>query len=82
VERGPTAPERPPAPAPDIRALTPDELTVARLVQRGASNKEVASALYLSVRTVELRLTNVYRKLGLRSRRELRSLTSLDEALP
>ena len=37
----------------------------------GASNRQVASTTYVSVRTVELRLTSIYRKLGIRSRKEL-----------
>lgn len=55
-------------PAP---VLTPEELRVATLVAEGASNRQVANAIYASVRTVELRLTSVYRKLGIRSRKEL-----------
>lgn len=51
--------------------LTPDEQRVAELVASGASNRQVASTTYVSVRTVELRLTSVYRKLGIRSRKEL-----------
>lgn len=58
------------------RAGDPDELTeaerrIAELVAAGSSNKEVAAALFLSVKTVEVTLTRVYRKLGLRSRTEL-----------
>lgn len=51
--------------------LTPEELRVATLVAEGASNRQVANAIYASVRTVELRLTSIYRKLGIRSRKEL-----------
>ncbi len=61
----------------DLGSLTADELTIARLVHRGATNKDVAHALYVSVRTVELRLTSIYRKLGIGSRRELRQLAGL-----
>ena len=58
------------------RAGDPDELTgaerrIAELVAEGRSNKEVAAALFLSVKTVEVTLTRVYRKLGVRSRSEL-----------
>jgi len=58
------------------RVGDPDELTeaerrIAALVAAGSSNKEVAAALFLSVKTVEVTLTRVYRKLGLRSRTEL-----------
>jgi DNA-binding CsgD family transcriptional regulator len=51
--------------------LTPTEQRVADLVAEGRSNKEVADALFVSVRTVEANLTRVYAKLGIRSRTEL-----------
>ena len=47
-------------------------LDVAELVRDGASNREIAARLYLSVKTVEATLTRVYRKLGVNSRRQLR----------
>jgi DNA-binding NarL/FixJ family response regulator len=40
-------------------------------VAEGRSNKEVAAALFLAVRTVESHLSHVYAKLGVRSRTEL-----------
>ncbi|HEX5027635.1 MAG TPA: AAA family ATPase [Gaiellaceae bacterium] len=51
--------------------LTDAERRVAELVAEGRSNKDVASALFISVKTVEVTLTRVYRKLGVRSRVEL-----------
>ena len=51
--------------------LTPQELRVAAIVAGGATNKEAAAALFLSVKTVEFHLGHVYRKLGIRSRTEL-----------
>ena len=51
--------------------LTPTETKVAELVAQGLSNKEVASALYVTVRTVETHLSKAYAKLGVRSRSEL-----------
>ena len=51
--------------------LTPTERRVAELVAQGRSNKEVAAALFLAVRTVEAHLSHVYAKLGVRSRTEL-----------
>lgn len=52
-------------------ALTPQELQVATVVAGGATNKEAAVALFLSTKTIEFHLGNVYRKLGIRSRTEL-----------
>jgi len=57
--------------AQDAGELTDAEQRIADLVAEGRSNKEVASALFLSVKTVEVTLTRVYRKLGVRSRSEL-----------
>jgi DNA-binding CsgD family transcriptional regulator len=51
--------------------LTSQETRVALLVARGLTNKEVAATLFLSAKTVEHHLGNVYRKRGLRSRSEL-----------
>ncbi len=64
--------------------LTSQETRVALLVARGLTNKEVAAALFLSPKTVEHHLGNVYRKRGLRSRTELTRAfaTSLDRAEP
>lgn len=41
------------------------------LVREGASNQEAAAKLYLSVKTVEARLTRIYQKLDVRSRAQL-----------
>ena len=51
--------------------LTAAERRVAELVGQGLSNREVASALFLSAKTVEFHLRNIFRKLGVRSRTEL-----------
>ncbi|MCM4079664.1 helix-turn-helix transcriptional regulator [Paractinoplanes hotanensis] len=53
--------------------LTSTELRIAALVRDGASNREIAVRLYLSVKTVEATLTRIYRKLGVRSRTQLSS---------
>jgi DNA-binding CsgD family transcriptional regulator len=60
-----------PSTHPTLRALTPQELRIALRVAAGETNREVAAALYLSPKTVENTLTNVYSKLGVRSRTEL-----------
>lgn len=52
-------------------SLTASELRVARLAAAGQSNPEIAQALFVTRRTVEVHLTNAYRKLGIRSRDQL-----------
>lgn len=56
---------------PALSVLTEAELRLARLVGQGASNQEAAAKLYLSVKTVEARLTRIYQKLDVRSRAQL-----------
>jgi DNA-binding CsgD family transcriptional regulator len=51
--------------------LTPSELRVARLTASGMTNKDVASALFISPKTVEHNLSSGYRTLGVRTRAEL-----------
>ena len=53
------------------QTLTATEQHVAELVAQGRSNREVAEALYITVRTVEANLTRIYAKLGVRSRTQL-----------
>ncbi len=53
--------------------LTPTELRVAELAAVGSRNKEIAGALFVSVKSVEASLSRVYAKLGIRSRVELAS---------
>jgi ATP/maltotriose-dependent transcriptional regulator MalT len=66
------------AAAPDSPAgllgLSRSELAVARLVATGLTNREVASELYVSVKTVEYHLRNRYIKLDITSRRALAAL--------
>ena len=56
---------------PDPDRLTPAERRVAAQAASGASNAEIAAALYVSVNTVETHLQHVYTKLGIRSRSKL-----------
>jgi DNA-binding CsgD family transcriptional regulator len=60
-----------PSSSGSVTSLTAQELHVALVVAGGATNKEVSVALFISPKTVEFHLSNVYRKLGLRSRTEL-----------
>jgi DNA-binding CsgD family transcriptional regulator len=55
--------------------LTPQELQVAGLVQQGLSNRDVAAQLFLSPRTIDFHLRNVFAKTGVTSRVELARLT-------
>ncbi|MEB0285408.1 MULTISPECIES: helix-turn-helix transcriptional regulator [Cryobacterium] len=61
---------------PLLATLAPDERLVAELVQQGKRNKEIAAELFVSLRTVEVRLTRTYNKLGAKSRSHLIALLS------
>jgi len=52
-------------------SLTASEWRVAQLAARGASNRDIAAALFISTRTVENHLSRVYRKLDISSRDRL-----------
>ncbi|MDQ3865604.1 MAG: AAA family ATPase [Actinomycetota bacterium] len=54
-----------------VDALTASERRVARMAAEGMSNKEIAQALFVTVKAVEVHLSSVYRKLGIDSRRRL-----------
>jgi DNA-binding NarL/FixJ family response regulator len=51
--------------------LTPQETQVATLVGQGMTNRDAAAQLYLSARTVDHHLRNIFVKLGISSRAEL-----------
>jgi DNA-binding CsgD family transcriptional regulator len=59
---------------PSRENLTVTESRVADLVAEGRSNKEVAAALFVTVKGVEAHLSRIYRKLGVKSRAELMRL--------
>jgi DNA-binding CsgD family transcriptional regulator/tetratricopeptide (TPR) repeat protein len=65
---GETARKRDPSTLDD---LTPQELQIAALVAEGLTNREIASQLFLSARTVDYHLRKVFSKLGIASRTEL-----------
>jgi DNA-binding CsgD family transcriptional regulator/tetratricopeptide (TPR) repeat protein len=68
--------------APGLATLTPQELQVALTVARGHSNREVAGLLFLSTKTVEFHLSNVYRKLGINRRTRLVTMVTQQASLP
>lgn len=53
--------------------LTPREADVLELLQGGRSNAEIAQTLHVSIETVRTHARRIYRKLGVRTRRELRA---------
>jgi DNA-binding CsgD family transcriptional regulator len=61
---------------PKLNGLAEMERRVAGLVLEGATNREIAARLFISVKTVEATLTRVYRKLGIRSRVDIVRLAS------
>ena len=75
---GETARKRDPS---TVSQLTPQELQVARLVADGLSNKEVAAQLFLSPRTIDAHLRNVFGKLGVKSRTQLARMPLGEPAL-
>jgi DNA-binding CsgD family transcriptional regulator len=58
-------------PLSGVDALTASERRVAQMAAQELSNKEIAQALYVTVKTVEVHLSRVYRKLGITSRRQV-----------
>jgi DNA-binding CsgD family transcriptional regulator len=65
-----------------VDALTPSERRVARMAAEGMSNKELAQALFVTVKAVEVHLSSVYRKLQISSRGQLAEALVLDAAKP
>jgi DNA-binding NarL/FixJ family response regulator len=55
----------------DRTRLTPQELSVARLVASGLTNREVAGELFLSTKTIEFHLSQIFDKFDITSRRQI-----------
>jgi ATP/maltotriose-dependent transcriptional regulator MalT len=68
--------------ARSLDALDEHQRRVARLVNRGLTNREVADAVHLSPKTIERQLGVIYRRLNVRSRSELAQLVERDAANP
>jgi predicted ATPase/class 3 adenylate cyclase/DNA-binding CsgD family transcriptional regulator len=68
AQRGRGERKRPPS---GWASLTPSEREVVRLVSEGLGNKDIATRLFVSPRTVQTHLTHVYTKLGITSRVQL-----------
>jgi DNA-binding CsgD family transcriptional regulator len=65
--------------ASTIDQLTPQELQISRFVAEGLANKEVAVRLFLSPRTIDYHLRNIFAKLGITSRTQLARFALADE---
>ena len=63
-------------------SLTAAERRVAEQIAGGATSREAAAALFISVRTVDTHMASIYRKLGVRTRSELRRALAGDHARP
>ena len=63
-------------------ALTPSERRIAELAAAGLSNLRIAQDLFVTPKTVETHLTNAFRKLGIRSRRQLAAALAAPAAAP
>jgi DNA-binding CsgD family transcriptional regulator len=70
----------PPREPSGLGALTPSERRIVELAGSGATNKEIAQTLFVTVKTVEMHLGNAYRKLDISSRRELAPLMQQAES--
>jgi DNA-binding CsgD family transcriptional regulator len=60
--------------------LTPHELQIALLVAQGMTNREAAAALFLSPKTIEYHLGQIYRKLDVRGRAQLARFMAMESA--
>jgi DNA-binding CsgD family transcriptional regulator len=73
---------RAPALADHAAGLTPGEQRVAELAATGQSNRQIADALFVTAKSVEWHLSNVYRKLDIRGRGQLTAALGPADELP
>jgi ATP/maltotriose-dependent transcriptional regulator MalT len=64
-----------------LPSLTPREHAIARLVAEGLTNREIATRLFVSVKTVEYHLANAFTKLGVRTRTQLAATLATSDLL-
>jgi DNA-binding CsgD family transcriptional regulator len=82
AKRAETEIERLNIPVADGIGLTAAEQRVAGLAAAGRSNKEIAAELFIAPKTVEMNLSSVYRKLGIRSRAGLSATLGIYRGKP
>jgi len=66
----------------DLTALSSTEQAIAQRAAAGASNREIADAMYYSVKSVEAYLTRIYRRLGVEGREGLNAIVQADDLEP
>jgi DNA-binding CsgD family transcriptional regulator len=66
----------------DLAALSATEQAIAQRAAAGASNREIADAMYYSVKSVEAYLTRIYRRLGIEGREGLHGIVQADDLAP
>lgn len=81
-EPGRAAPSAPAADDGGLASLTPHQRRIAEHIATGATNREVALRLSVSVRTVDHHLRNIFAALGIRSRVELARLVDRPDRSP
>jgi DNA-binding CsgD family transcriptional regulator len=65
-----------------LESLTPSERRIADMAANGSSNAEIAQALFVTVKTVEMHLTRIYRKLEIPGRSALAAALTQPAATP
>ncbi|MBO5055344.1 MAG: response regulator transcription factor [Lachnospiraceae bacterium] len=60
------------ASVPDLSVLTKRERQIAELIKRGLTNREIGEELFISETTVKKHVSNIFEKLGIGSRRDLK----------